>query len=197
MTSDEFKLLIKKKHKIKNNTKQKFYTVKKYCTKDNCIDFDIEKFKQTIIEKYSQFGIKQITNIFFVVPKAAPRMTKSDKWKTDRNNLDENKRQRKTVAEYFDYKNEFIKQCNEQNYSLESILKVLFVIPMPQSWSKKRKYSMLYQPHKQQPDTDNLIKGIKDSFKIDDGFVWNETSIKIWGEFGMIIMFKNKYKTNG
>ena len=38
-------------------------------------------------------------------------------------------------------------------------------------------------------DTDGVIK---DSFKVDDGFVWNETGVKIWGEFGMIIIFRNK-----
>ena len=48
---------------------------------------------------------KEIIKVFDIVPFPAPRMTKSDKWKTNPNHPDPLKRQRVPVTKYFAFKN--------------------------------------------------------------------------------------------
>lgn len=126
---------------------------------------------------------------FDLAPFPAPRMTRSDKWKTNPNHPDPLKRQRKPVQRYFAWKNAFISMCNEKGYTLQETIRVLFIMPLPKYLSRKKREMKVGQPHKQRPDTDNMIKAVKDAFKADDGFVWDERGVKIWGETGKIIIF--------
>lgn len=127
--------------------------------------------------------------IFDLAPCPAPRMTRSDQWKTDPYHPDPRKRQRKPVAKYFTWRNAFIAECEKVGYTLGETLRVLFIIPMPQYFSRKKRETYNGQPHKQRPDTDNMLKSIKDAFKVDDGYVWDERGVKLWGEKGQIIIF--------
>ena len=76
--------------------------------------------------------------MFDICPVSAPRMTQSDRWKTNPDHPDINKRQRPAVTKYFAYKNLITLQKNLMNYEVKSVLDVLFLIPMPKSWSIKR-----------------------------------------------------------
>lgn len=116
--------------------------------------------------------------IIQVTPCPAPRMTISDKWK-----------KRTCVTKYHAFKDQFTLNCNVQGYFLEEILDIQFIIPMPNSWSQKKKCKMDGRPHQQTPDTDNILKSVMDSFKINDGFVWNVKAVKVWGYEGRIIIF--------
>jgi Holliday junction resolvase RusA-like endonuclease len=118
-------------------------------------------------------------------------MTKSDKWKTDPNHPDPNKRQRLPVFKYFKYKNELQKLLGDEKMGLTDELKLIFVMPMANSWSKKKKNMFNKTPHKQKPDWDNLAKAFCDSFGIDDSHVWNARISKFWGYQGAIIMYDN------
>jgi len=64
--------------------------------------------------------------------------------------------------------------------------KITFVLPMPKSWSKKRKSEMEGQPHRQKPDIDNLAKSILDACFDDDAVISMLFCRKIWGERGAI-----------
>ena len=76
------------------------------------------------------------------------------------------------------------------NFELKNHLDILFLIPMPTTWSKKKKEQMNGLPHKQKPDTDNLVKSVKDSLLKDDSVVWWEKAEKRWAYKGSIIIFE-------
>ena len=128
--------------------------------------------------------------LFDIIPMGAVRMTKSDTWKTNPNHIDPNKRQRKVVGQYFNFKNSLLWQSKSMNFELKNYLDVLFLIPMPTTWSKKKKEQMNGLPHKQKPDTDNLVKSVKDSLLKDDSVVWWEKAEKRWAYKGSIIIFE-------
>lgn len=65
---------------------------------------------------------------------------------------------------------------------------VTFVLPMPTSWTKKRRIDMNGKPHQQKPDKDNLEKALLDAIFDDDSRVWDGRVSKIWGETGQIII---------
>lgn len=126
---------------------------------------------------------------FDISPVAAPRMTQSDKWKIDPHHSDPNKRQRVPVAKYFTFRNNLLSQCAVNGYKLTKILNILFIVPMPETWSKKKKLAMNNQPHLCRPDRDNFLKAFQDSFTGDDGYVYDGRTIKLWGNKGEIIIF--------
>ena len=122
----------------------------------------------------------EVKHRFEINPCPAPRMTKRDKWLMPR---------RACVQRYFDWREAFTHLCKINGYTLQETLRVLFIVPLPKYLSKAKKQARLGQSHKQRPDTDNLMKSVKDSFDADDGFVWDERGVKIWGEKGEIIIF--------
>jgi len=63
---------------------------------------------------------------------------------------------------------------------------ITFGIPMPKSWSIKKKTAMLSAPHQQKPDIDNLLKALLDAVHKDDSGIWQITASKRWSENGFI-----------
>ncbi len=61
-----------------------------------------------------------------------------------------------------------------------------FIIPMPKSWSKKKRIEMNGKPHQKHLDVDNLIKAVMDAIFDEDCRVWNISVSKLWGEQGKI-----------
>jgi Holliday junction resolvase RusA-like endonuclease len=63
---------------------------------------------------------------------------------------------------------------------------VKFIMPIPESWSGKKKREAIGKPHTKKPDIDNLLKGLFDSVNkivwIDDNQVYQTTVRKIYGE---------------
>lgn len=112
-------------------------------------------------------------------PMGKPRMTQSDKWK-----------KRKVVVRYFSFKDHLNLICKSVGFVPGEVLGFEFHIPMPESWSKKKKAEMQGKPHQQKPDLDNLIKAVKDSLLKDDSHVWKyiEEPKKVWSETGKIIL---------
>ncbi|MGL5370809.1 MAG: RusA family crossover junction endodeoxyribonuclease [Plesiomonas shigelloides] len=108
-----------------------------------------------------------------IIPNTKPRMTRADKWK-----------QRPAVMQYRRFKDE----VRSHGVILPENYHVIFVLPMPQSWSKKRKEAMLGKPHRQTPDKDNLEKALLDSLYEQDCGMWDGRVTKIWGTHGEIII---------
>lgn len=128
--------------------------------------------------------------LFDIVPMGAPRMSSSDRWKTNPNHADPNKRQREVVTRYFVYKDTLLWQAKELNFTLGTFLDAVFIIPMPDSWSEKKKKLMNKRLCETKPDTDNIIKGICDTFSKNDANISKKHAEKRWGYFGSIIIFE-------
>lgn len=110
--------------------------------------------------------------IYKVTPVPKPRQTRSDRWK-----------QRPNVMRY----RAFCDELRALGCAVpESDSHVIFHMPMPKSWSKKKRAEMLGQPHRQKPDVDNLTKAILDAVLKDDSGVWDMRTTKRWSEIGCI-----------
>ncbi len=109
---------------------------------------------------------------YSIIPVSKPRQTRSDKWK-----------ERPCVMRYRAFADEV---------RLNSICipdggsHITFYIPMPKSWSKKKKASHANQPHKQKPDSDNLIKALFDAAHKEDSFIYDFRATKLWAVEGAI-----------
>jgi Holliday junction resolvase RusA-like endonuclease len=111
-------------------------------------------------------------------PVAKPRMVHSDKWK-----------KRPATNSYWAFKDELKLKCNLLGlYVLPpEIGSLTFIIPMPDSWSKKKKNEYLYKPHMQRPDLDNCLKSLGDCLCKEDSHIWKVREMKkIWGILGQI-----------
>lgn len=71
-------------------------------------------------------------------------------------------------------------------------LVLAFRMPMPASWSMKRRAAMLGAFHTQKPDLDNLAKGIMDALNglawADDAQVFSLGVGKAWGPAGAVMV---------
>ena len=108
------------------------------------------------------------------VPK--PRMTQRDKWKNP---------PRPCVARYRAFKD----QVKLLGVKLEAGDGITFILPMPMSWSKKKRREMIWEAYLQIPDLDNLLKALFDSVYKKDSHIWHLSGLKkIWGLCGRIII---------
>ena len=121
-----------------------------------------------------------------ITPIGKPRMTQRDKWKG-----------RPVVNSYYAFKDELTIKCRQKKFQLSEVLNVVFVIPMPQSWSKKKKAQFNGMPHTSRPDLDNLIKAVQDCLAKEDSYIHTYKDCrKIWGHEGKIIFDSNNRITN-
>lgn len=114
---------------------------------------------------------------FMINPRPKPRMTRADKWK-----------KRPIVTKYFSFCNELRTLSTKADYRPGDKVSLVFYIPMPKSWSKKKKQEMLGKPHKQRPDIDNLCKAFLDALLEEDAFVYSLTAEKYWSNKGSIVI---------
>jgi Holliday junction resolvase RusA-like endonuclease len=109
------------------------------------------------------------TFTFHGKPVPKPRMTRADAWK-----------KRPIVEDYWAFKDEIRRQVNESDFKIGEAHEVVFFIPMPKSWSKKKKEEMMLEPHRQRPDLDNLLKALWDSLLDEDSACHMVKAKKIW-----------------
>jgi len=106
---------------------------------------------------------------------AKPRMTQADSWK-----------KRPIVLKYWEYKDNIRLWARENNFNLGNEICVIFYIPMPKSWSLKKKEQMLGKTHQQRPDIDNLLKGLMDALLEEDSHIHSVYAKKVWADKGCI-----------
>lgn len=107
------------------------------------------------------------------VPIAKPRMTRSDKWQ-----------QRDCVMRYRSYCDQLRAAWGDRE--VPDRLDIRFLLPMPASWSQKKRDRLCGQPHQSKPDIDNLLKGFMDALLKDDARIWEVRASKIWSVDGGI-----------
>lgn len=109
-----------------------------------------------------------------VLPVPKPRQTRSDKWK-----------KRPAVLRYRAFADELrLRKVDMPAFGAH----IIFVMPMPKSWSQKRKCAMRGQPHESKPDKDNLEKAFLDAIHKEDSGVWDGQVTKLWGDTGKILI---------
>jgi len=122
-----------------------------------------------------------------IPPCPKPRMTKADRW-----------RKRQSVLKFFAFR-DAVRQYKESFCVLRSpyhahdlefeSFEIEFHVPMPKSWSKKKRKDMAGSPHQQRPDLDNYLKAWKDSVFEEDSVVWRVKASKVWTDgLGHIIV---------
>ena len=95
----------------------------------------------------------------------------------------------KTAKRYYAYCEDLRWLATQAGFSPGNTLSLTFVLPMPNSWSGKKKQRMNDAPHQQRPDLDNLIKAFQDALYADDAEVYEYgTMRKVWGETGHIVI---------
>ena len=86
--------------------------------------------------------------------------------------------------------------CQYEEFIPGNELIMEFYIPMPKSWSKKKRAEFVGEPHTQNRlDLDNLCKAVMDALIKDDGCVHYLKAKKIWSEEGMIKL-DNRHRFN-
>jgi Holliday junction resolvase RusA-like endonuclease len=114
-----------------------------------------------------------------VTPVPAPRMSRYDRW----TNVEKGKG-RSVVLRYFQYRDVLRDAWGE--FDLPAELRLEFIMPMPRSWSDKKRLLMNGKPHQQKPDRDNLEKAVQDALAKDDSYIWRVEATKRWGTEGSV-----------
>jgi Holliday junction resolvase RusA-like endonuclease len=113
-----------------------------------------------------------------IVPVPKPRMTQRDKWQM-----------RPAVLRY----RAFCDQVRALGVELRPTGdRVIFILPMPPSWPKKKRAQMLGKPHQGKPDCDNIFKSLGDAIFADDSHLYHFEPLKFWGEAGEIIIERGR-----
>lgn len=113
-----------------------------------------------------------------IVPIPKPRMTQRDRWQ-----------KRPCVLTYRDFCDELRVKTRIARYVPNGQITVDFVMPMPLSWTKKKRQQTNLEPHRQTPDLDNLVKAFLDALMADDSSIFRINAKKIWGDIGQIIIY--------
>jgi hypothetical protein len=128
--------------------------------------------------------------VFDINPMGAVRMSSSDKWKTDPNHKDPNKRKRKSVVKHHSFADTLRYQASKLGYEVGKTLEAVFFIAMPESWSAKKKKEHVGLPHESLPDCDNIVKIFVDSLKEQDNEVWFIKAEKRWAYISSILVYQ-------
>jgi Holliday junction resolvase RusA-like endonuclease len=107
-----------------------------------------------------------------ILPVPKPRMTQRDRWA-----------KRPAVVRYHTFCDELRLRYKGE---LPERLYLVIHMPMPKTWSNKKRKAMLLEPHRQRPDIDNLIKAVLDALCEDDSNIHEVHACKLWNEFGGI-----------
>ncbi|HEX6939435.1 MAG TPA: RusA family crossover junction endodeoxyribonuclease [Longimicrobiales bacterium] len=120
-----------------------------------------------------------------VTPVPKPRMVRADKWK-----------RRPAVLRYREFADRLraeLAAAGVADVAPEGRLRATFVLPMPKSWSKRKRAELAGRPHTSKPDVDNLAKALLDAAKPEgDAHVWSIAAMKVWGEEGSIILWTGR-----
>lgn len=126
--------------------------------------------------------MKKLITAFDIIPIPKPRMNKSDAW-----------RGRKCVAEYWKFKDELIIQAKKMGFKIGNKIHIICYMPVPASWSEKKKQKMIGEPHLQKPDCDNLLKAFQDCLTDDDSKIYDARCEKYWSAIPRIEVVVNTF----
>ncbi len=94
-------------------------------------------------------------------------------------------------GDYHEYMEKIRATAEVEEFEPSGALCLDFYMPMPKSWSKKKKKEMLDRPHESKPDLDNLVKAVLDALfyrKGGDSSVWLIDAMKRYSDEGKIVI---------
>jgi Holliday junction resolvase RusA-like endonuclease len=110
----------------------------------------------------------------------APRLNKNSRF---------NPKKAALCARYAIWKAGILHLARCARWTRTGTLRVVFILPLPKTASKRKIAELLGRPHLLTPDTDNLTKALKDAlYPEQDNGVWREDCEKRWGLTGEIRM---------
>lgn len=113
-----------------------------------------------------------------IAPISKPRMVASDRWK-----------KRPVVLRYRAWADEMRRIAKDQDFVLGERFIAIFQMPMPESWSKKKKLEMDGKPHRNRKDLDNMQKALMDVLLVEDSSVYMSVGLKFWSSESMIRVY--------
>lgn len=120
--------------------------------------------------KWPELDFKGQTVFFDCLPTPKPTMTHADRWK-----------QRRCVIHYREYCDLLRTLAMKHRFRLGDAYRVIFYIPVSESWSMKKKREHVGLMHQETPDVDNLLKALNDSLRPgDDKRIWTCPPYKFW-----------------
>jgi len=88
---------------------------------------------------------------------------------------------KRQLVRYIEYKKELAFLCIELGFTLPSTpFHVIFYLPMPKGWNKRKKAELNMRPHTVMPDIDNLYKALADSLMEHDQVIHDVRMQKVW-----------------
>ena len=114
------------------------------------------------------------------VPK--PRMTFRDRWG--------GKSKRPIVERYHNYLDTLRDAFKKNDFKMGNSLIIIFLMPMAESWSKKKKLQFDGRVHQNKPDLDNLIKAVCELHEKDQE-IFSVVAQKFWATEGCVIIIDN------
>jgi len=90
-------------------------------------------------------------------------------------------KRRLQLEKYNKYKEELKQEAQRIGFEMPHCNTwIKFFMPMPASWSKKKKARMNFEPKQSMPDLSNLIKAMEDSLLAQDNIIWDYRVSKYW-----------------
>ena len=120
-----------------------------------------------------------------ITPIAAPRQNRNSRF---------NPKKKAVIERYIAWKTAVVYLAKQAGVDFsQDELHVVFILPMPKSWSPKKQRDFAGTPYKRERnDTDNLVKALKDAFwpksSGGDGHIWRESQERRWGYEGKIVI---------
>lgn len=124
------------------------------------------------------------TYVYDVTPNPKVRMTRRDTWSSDK--------VRPAVVKWRAFKTE----VERLGITVQDGDCIAFGIPMPESWSAKKRAAHAFTPHRAKPDLDNLLGGLFDAAmpKGDQHIAGLGEVRKFWSYFGTITIVRQNFQ---
>lgn len=140
-------------------------------TKINVSDNEIWMFSPKITDEYLlQCGRKRRSKQ--IAEKKVKKIVKEDCYI----------KRRDYILTYFNYKRRVKELFIEAGLSVFPTNSVWFkfFVPMPKSWTNKKKNQLCFEPNLSRPDSSNYHKAVEDSCCVDDKINWDYRVSKFW-----------------
>lgn len=90
-------------------------------------------------------------------------------------------KRKRRLEKYNHYKNNLWLRAREAEFEVpEGLFRIVFYMPVPASWSGRKKGAHHMQPHRSKPDIDNLVKAFFDALLKEDKGIWDYRAAKFW-----------------